>query len=79
LSDRPCKVWYGDGNRIEEVVLEVCNQYTIQGNLFSRAVLEDREVQVPLEDAVANMQVIEAIISSARSRSWINVEIGTFA
>lgn len=78
-SDRPCKVWYGDGNRIEEVVLEVCDQYTIQGDLFSRAVLEDREVPVPLEDAVANMQVIEAIISSARSRSWVNVETGSSA
>ncbi|MBE3036728.1 MAG: Gfo/Idh/MocA family oxidoreductase [Candidatus Atribacteria bacterium] len=75
--DRPCKVWYGDGNRIEEVVLKVCDQYTIQGDLFSRAVLEDREVPVPLEDAVANMQVIEAIISSARSRSWVNVETGS--
>lgn len=78
-SDRPCKVWYGDSNRIEEVILEVCNQYTIQGDLFSRAVLEDREVPVPLEDAVANMQVIKAIISSARSRSWVNLETGTSA
>lgn len=76
-SDRPCKIWYGDGNRIEEVVLDVCNQYTIQGDLFSRAVLEDREVPVPLEDAVANMQVIEALISSARSRSWVNLKTGT--
>jgi len=72
-SDRPCKIWYGDGNRIEEVVLEVCNQYTIQGDLFSRAVLEDRDVPVPLEDAVANMQVIEALISSARSRKWESI------
>ena len=78
-SDRPCKVWYGDSNRIEEVILEVCNQYTIQGDLFSRAVLKDKEVPVPLEDAVANMQVIEAIISSARSRSWVNVETGSSA
>lgn len=77
-SDRPCKVWYGDGNRIEEVVLEVCDQYTIQGDLFSRAVLEDREVPVPLEDAMANMQVIEALISSARSRSWVNLKPKTF-
>ena len=76
-SDRPCKVWYGDGNRIEEVVLDVCNQYTIQGDLFSRAVLEDREVPVPLEDAVENMQVIEALISSARSSSWVNLETGS--
>lgn len=76
-SDRPCKVWYGDGNRIEEVVLDICNQYTIQGDLFSRAVLEDRDVPVPLEDAVANMQVIDALISSARNSSWVNLETGT--
>jgi len=73
-SDRPCKVWYGDGNRIEEVVLEVCNQYTIQGDLFSQAVMEDREVPVPLEDAVANMQVIDALVSSAGSGSWVQVK-----
>jgi len=70
--DRQCKVWYRDGNRIEEVVLDVCNQYTIQGDLFSRAVLEDREVPVPLEDAMANMQVIDALVRSARSGSWEN-------
>jgi predicted dehydrogenase len=40
-------------------------------------VLEDREVPIPLEDAVANMQVIEALISSARSRSWVNLETST--
>ena len=78
-SDRPCKVWYGDGNRIEEVVLDVCNQYTIQGDLFSRAVLEDRDVPVPLEDAVANMQVIEALIHSVRIRKWVNLETSTTA
>jgi predicted dehydrogenase len=77
--DQPCKIWHGDDARIEEVILEVCNQYTIQGDLFSRVVQEDRKVPVPLEDAVANMQVIEAIISSARSRSWVNLETGTFA
>ena len=59
------------------MALEVCNQYTIQGDLFSRAVLEDREVPVPLEDAVANMQVIEALISSVRKRKWVNLETGT--
>jgi len=76
-SDQPCKVWYGDGSRIEEIMLDVCNQYTIQGDLFSRAVLEDREVPVPLEDAVANMQVIEAFTHSANSRSWVNLKTDT--
>jgi len=70
--DRPCKVWYGDGARIEEVILGICNQYTLQGDLFSRAVLEDREVPTPLEDAVVNMQMIDALVRSARSGSWEN-------
>jgi predicted dehydrogenase len=70
--DRPCKIWHGDDVSIEEVILEICNQYTIQGDLFSRAVLEDREVPTPLEDAVANMQVIDALVRSARSGSWEN-------
>jgi predicted dehydrogenase len=70
--DRPCKIWYGDDARIEEVILEICNQYTIQGDLFSRAVLEDKEVPTPLEDAVANMQVIDALVRSARSGNWEN-------
>jgi predicted dehydrogenase len=72
--DRTCKLWQGDGAMIKEVTLEICNQYTIQGDLFSRAVLEDRKVPVPLEDAVANMQVIEALLHSARGRSWVKVK-----
>jgi predicted dehydrogenase len=70
--DWPCKIWHGDDVSIEEVILEICNQYTIQGDLFSRAVLEDREVPTPLEDAVANMQVIDALVRSARSGSGEN-------
>ncbi len=67
-SDRPCKVWYEDGAKIEEVALKICDQYTIQGDLFSQAVLEDRKAPVPLGDAVANMRVIEALVYSANRR-----------
>ena len=70
-SDRPCKMWHQYGDQIEEIVLEVCDQYTIQGDLFSQAVLNDSQVPTPLEDAVANMKVIEAIIRSAESGTWV--------
>jgi predicted dehydrogenase len=43
----------------------VVDQYTLQGDLFSRAILEGGEVPVPLEDALRNMAVIEAIFRSA--------------
>lgn len=69
--DQPCKMWHQHGTEIEEILLDVCNQYTIQGDLFSQAILNDTDVPTPLEDAVANMRVIEAIIHSAKSGTWV--------
>ena len=69
--DRPCKIWYQHGEETEEILLDVCNQYTIQGDLFSQAVLNDTGVPTPIEDAVANMKVIEAVFRSAQSGTWV--------
>jgi predicted dehydrogenase len=69
--DRPCKIWLEQGDEIEEILLDTCNQYTLQGDQFSQAVLNDTEVPTPLEDAVANMKVIEAVFRSAKSGSWV--------
>jgi len=55
----------------KEIVFDICDQYTIQGDLFSLAVLNDTEVPTPLEDAVANMQIIEAIIESEKRGTWV--------
>lgn len=48
----------------------VCDQYTLQGDAFSRAILGESPIPVPLEDAHASMSVIEALFRSARSNSW---------
>jgi len=69
--DQPCKIWYQHGTEIEEILFDICNQYTIQGDLFSQAVLNNIRVPTPIEDAVANMKVIEAIILSAKSGTWV--------
>jgi len=50
----------------------VCDQYTLQGDAFSKAVIENTEVPVPVEDAIGNMAVIEAIFDSAKSGKWEN-------
>jgi predicted dehydrogenase len=72
-ADRPCRMWHQHGSETDEILLDVCNQYTIQGDLFSQAVLNDTDVPTPLEDAVANMKVIEAIVRSAESGTWVEV------
>ena len=70
-ADRPCRMWHQYGSEVYEIVLDACDQYTIQGDLFSQAVLDDTPVPTPLEDAVANMKVIEALVQSAKRGTWI--------
>ena len=69
--DKPCKMWLQQGSEIEEIVFDICDQYTIQGDLFSLAILNDTPVPTPLEDAVANMKVIEAVFESSKTGNWI--------
>jgi predicted dehydrogenase len=70
-TNRPCKIWYQHGDEIEEILLDICNQYTLQGDLFAQAILNNTAVPTPIEDAVANMQVIDAVIRSSKSGGWV--------
>lgn len=78
-KDRPARLFidetgdiFGGGIVTEE--FPTADQYTIQGDEFSKAVLEGGEVPVPLEDAIANMAVIEAVFRSAETGGWIKVD-----
>jgi predicted dehydrogenase len=73
--DRPSRLLVdatGDlsGSGVETIALETCDQYTIQGDLFSKALLEGTDVPVPLEDAVKNMACLEAVFRSAETGRW---------
>ena len=68
--DRPCRMWLQQDEHIEEITLEVCDQYTIQGDLFSLSILNDSSVPTPIEDSIANMKVIESILESGRTKAW---------
>jgi predicted dehydrogenase len=70
-SDRPCRIWYQHNDLIEEIVFDICDQYTLQGDAFSQAILNDTSVPTPIEDAVANMKAIEAVIRSAKGGGWV--------
>jgi predicted dehydrogenase len=73
--DRSCRIFVDDGSSllgrgIEIVEFPACDQYTIQGDLFSLAILQDLAQAVPLEDSIENMAVIEAVFRSAKSGAW---------
>jgi predicted dehydrogenase len=74
-SDRPCRIFVDDGSDllgggIQSEEIAPCDQYTIQGDLFSKAIREDGDVPVSLEHAIQNMSVIDAIFRSAASGKW---------
>lgn len=68
--DVGCRMWHQRGEEIEEIVFDICDQYTIQGDLFSQAILNDTKVPTPLADAVENMRVLERLIASGKSGCW---------
>lgn len=79
--DRPCRISLdngtdvsGSGIRTEE--FPACDQYTIQGDLFSAAVEGEGDVPTPLEDSIRNMAVIEALFQSAENGKWVSPERG---
>jgi predicted dehydrogenase len=73
--DHPTRIFIDDGGGLfgENITTETfptANQYVMQGDDFSKAVLENTEVPVPLEDAIKNMAVIEAVFKSGASGTW---------
>ena len=74
-NDRPSRIFidngsdlFGGGVRTEEFA--PCDQYGVQGDMFSKAIREGGEVPVPIEDAIKNMSVIDAIFRSTESGKW---------
>ncbi|HVP48654.1 MAG TPA: Gfo/Idh/MocA family oxidoreductase [Bryobacteraceae bacterium] len=74
-SDRRCRISVDNGrdvigSGIKTYKIPKCDQYTIQGDLFSRAIRDGGEVPVPLESSIGNMAAIDAVFRSAESGRW---------
>ena len=70
--DRPCRIFVDDGSQLGDgsarlETFDVVNQYTVQGDLFARAIREGTPLPFPLEDAVNNMRVLDAVFRAGRS------------
>lgn len=59
------------GSESQRITIEAVNQYTLQGNEFSKAILNNTAAPFTLEDAVNNMKVIDAIFESGRNGTWV--------
>ena len=77
--DRPAHVTVDGGSDAidpwrERIAFGPLDQFTLQGDLFSRAIREGGPVPCPLEDSVANMRVLDALARSAATGMWAPVD-----
>ena len=73
--DRPSRLVLDDGSRLggqaaEEIWFSACDQWGVQCDRFSEAIAKGDPAPVPIEDAVANMRVIDALFRAAQSGRW---------
>jgi predicted dehydrogenase len=76
--DRPTRILVDDGSDVEgagaeTIEFDTCDQYTIQGDLLSRAILDGQPAPYPLEDSIRNMRIIDALVESAAAGTWVTV------
>ena len=76
-ADHPAEytIYAGDFHRNDGQTkrFPICNQYTLQGDNFSQAILEDGEVPVPLMDTLGNTAALDAIFESANTGMRVKI------
>ena len=65
-AGQSCRLWLDDGSDLDgagvtAIDVEPADQYTRQADRFAQAILDGAPAPLPLEDAVANMRVVDAI------------------
>ena len=70
--DKPTHLSLDNTSGKREFELDICDQFTLQGDHFSKAILEHIPTSTPLKDAVNNMVVIDALFQSAHEGCWIS-------
>lgn len=78
-ADRPCRIVVDDGSDLfgggaEVIEIPTCNQYQLQGEMFSRAVRGEGDVAMTLEESVNNMKVLDALFAAVQSSGWVGID-----
>ncbi len=60
-----------DGAGISTRTIAACDQYGLQGDAFSRAIRSQSPLPWGIDDAIANMRVIDALFASEKTGAWV--------
>jgi len=73
--DRPSRLVVDEvarpaGEVVEEIWFPACDQWGVHCDRFCEALAKGHSAPVPIEDAVANMRVIDAVFRASQSGRW---------
>ncbi len=73
--DKPCRLFVDDGSQLggaaaREELFPVCDQYTLQGDVFSESIRTGAPLEFPIEDSIRNMEILDAVYRSGETGSW---------
>jgi predicted dehydrogenase len=74
FGDVPGRVHVANDVARRVVETEIVDQYLLEFEAFAQAVLDgEKSAPTPIEDAIANMAVLDALAASAKSGAWESV------
>jgi predicted dehydrogenase len=73
IPDEPARLWLQNNKTIQQITVEPVNQYTLQGDAFSKAILDNTPVSTQLINGINNMKVIDAIVKSTQNGEWVKL------
>ena len=70
-----CRILVDDGKDLKGGSIQIetvdpCDQYTLQGDAISRVILGETALEFPLEDAILNRRVLDALVRSGETGAW---------
>lgn len=71
--DTPSTITVSTGQGLRKVEFPITDPYGLMFDAFSAALFENKPLPLPIQDAVNNMKVIDAVVNSSKSGKWEKV------
>ncbi len=73
IKDKATELTLTQDGTSQCIPIAPADHYQIMVDAFAQAILNDTPVPTPLTDALANMKIIDALVESAKTNQWIEI------
>lgn len=59
-----------DGSKIKKITIPACDHYQLECEAFNKAIRGKSKLEYSVDDAIANMKIIDAVFKSTKTGKW---------